>query len=426
MRSIFSAALVSMVLMSLILGMSPALAQTERNIKEGVAVSTEAVSGNKTARQVITVNTVPMEEMDRLVKMLEEAENENDDELVEALQEKIRVIKEEISEVEKETIKPQLAAEEPVRVAPREVTAVNVASTDKCDELKTWESKKARYEAVYALSDEELKDKGYSGGKEEIRKIISELDAGIQRLRIECEAGVTTRTSSGGVAPTTLSKQTAVAVALRPTAVESAVEITDYYRYRIAEISAEEAEIERQIASLKELRGEIDRLIEELIKSKDEISTEELSGLVTKIEVRPGEVKMDNAVVKTVAKSVMVRVNSKDLEIKPTVKNVIIRDKNLEVQAAKLSIEDEVLKAGDFEVKVMPSTVIEKIRVEPKEIRLEEEDARAVYKIKTDESRKLLGLIPVNVEKTLTVDALDTEVGTVDEEGPWWAFLTTK
>jgi hypothetical protein len=425
MKRLCSAALVSVVMISLIYGASPALAQTEKDNKEEATASTEGISENGTSRQVITVNTEPMEELDRLVKMLEEAEHKNDEELIKALQEKIRVIKEEISKATEESNKPQLITKEAIRVVPREVTATSATKIDKCDELKAWVSKRARYETLFALSDEELKDKGYRGGREEVRKIIAELDEGINRLRIECEAGVTSGTSSGA-APVPTTEQTAVAIALRPVAVESAVEITDYYKRRIAEIVAKEAEIDRQIASLKELRDEIDRLIEELIKSKDKISASEVSGLVTKIEVRPGELKMDKAVVKTVAKSVIARVNNKDLEIMPTERHVVIRDENLEVKAPELSIENEVLRTGNFEVKVMPSTVIEKIQVEPKELELKEEDAKAVYKIKSDESRKLLGFIPVKVEKTLTVDAANAEAEIIKEEKPWWTFLTTK
>ena len=168
----------------------------------------------------------------------------------------------------------------------------------------------------------------------------------INRLRIECEASVSTRTNSGGAGPTPITEQTAVTVALRPTAVESAGEITDYYKRRIAEIAMKEVETERQITSLKELRNEIDRLIEELIKSKDNINTSEVSELVTRVEVKPGELKMDQAVVRTIDKSVLTRVNNKDLEIKPTERHVTMRDKNLEVKAAQLSIENEVLRVG--------------------------------------------------------------------------------
>jgi nucleotide-binding universal stress UspA family protein len=52
-----------------------------------------------------------------------------------------------------------------------------------------------------------------------------------------------------------------------------------------------EVEIEEQIAELKEL-----------IKNRDEISTEEVRGLVTEITIRPNEIQADNVVVTTTGK----------------------------------------------------------------------------------------------------------------------------
>ncbi|MDY6866085.1 MAG: hypothetical protein SVY15_08985, partial [Halobacteriota archaeon] len=63
---------------------------------------------------------------------------------------------------------------------------------------------------------------------------------------------------------------------------------------------------------------------------------------------------------------------------------------------------------------------------EPKELELKEENAKAVYKIKVEEDRKLLGFIPVEIEKELTADATNPETGIIEEEMPWWAFLTTE
>jgi antitoxin component of MazEF toxin-antitoxin module len=135
---------------------------------------------------------------------------------------------------------------------------------------------------------------------------------------------------------------------------------------------------------------------------------------------------MDNVIVKTVAKSVTATVNNRDLEIKPTRTEVIIQDGTLQVKAAELSIEAEILRVGNSEVKLMPSAVIEKLKIEPKEIELKEENAKAVYKIKAAESRKLFGFISVKIERTLTVDATSAEAKVIEEESPWWAFLTTK
>ncbi|MFC2056827.1 hypothetical protein ACFLTO_04600 [Chloroflexota bacterium] len=299
-------------------------------------------------------------------------------------------------------------------------------ATGACEKLKTAENRRARYETLYALSGQELKAKGFNGGKEEVRKKLAETDQWVNKLRIECEGSITSGTGSGATPVPKPERPTKEGLAkLSPVEVQSAGEITDYYKRRYAEIAAEEVDTERQIASLTELRNEIDRLIEELIKGKDKINTKEVSGLVTKIEVRPGELKMDKAVVKTTDKRVVTRINNRDLEIKPTEKHVIIRDANYEVKAPELSIENEVLRVRNSEVKVMPSTVIERLQVDPKEIELREENTKAVYKIKAAEKRKLFGFIPVKIEKTLTVDALDAEVKTIDEKRSWWAFLTT-
>ena len=395
MKKLFSVALVSIISISLILGASPALAQTEEKKEEEVAVSREEASDNQTATKerdsesqtttkevvsenrtttrqveiqnweevvmpravvsdnqtdtkegasedqtatrVITVHTRLMAEYERLVKMLGEAERKGDRELTTTLLEKIRVIKEKIARATEESSKPQLIAEKPTRVAPREVTAVRPTRLDKCAELKAWERKQQHYEVLYALSDAELTDRGYSEGRGEVSTIMRRLQEGIRRLRIECEANETSRAgvSLRGSGRT----QSAVA---RPIAVESGREIADYYQSRIAEIATKEVEIERRIAILQELRNEIDRLIEELIKSKDKINTREVSGLVTKIEVRPGELRMDKAVVKTITKSVLTRINNRDLEIKPTRTGVILQDGTIQVRAAALSIEGEV------------------------------------------------------------------------------------
>jgi len=428
MKRLLGTTLVSVFLTSMVFGVSPAFASSEVNLKQTVT-SVAISSDNQTTRQVYAVNNEVMEELDRLLKRLKEAELEDDRELINALREKIQAIKEEIrkasetSSVTGESETPQSVADKPTVVA-RKVTAVSTASRDKCAELRAMEEKKKHYEAMYALSDDELKDKGYRGGKEDIRNIIAKLEVAIKRLRLECEAGV--NNSAGGDTTTSPTKMNTETVAIRPIAVESGGEITDYYRRRIAEIAIEEVDIEKKVTSLKELRDDIDRLIEALIRSRDEISTEEVRGLVTRIVVKPGEVKMDNVVVKTIDKSVIARVNNKDLEIKPTDSQVILQDDGLRVKASELSIEDGVLRVGDSEVKLRPRTVIDKIKIEPKEIELKEENARAVYRIKADENRKLFGFIPVKVERTLTVDAEDEEVKVIKEKRPWWAFLTVK
>jgi len=257
--------------------------------------------------------------------------------------------------------------------------------------------------------------------------VLVELDEMISRLRKECESGNTVRT--GGEEPERIRTETATGVTLvklpTPVAVQSATEITDYYKRRIAEIAAEESDIDEKIAVLKELRDEIDRLIEALIKSKDSISTKEVKGLVEKIQVKPGQVTMDKVTVATINKKVMARISDRDLEIKPTAARVIVNDGDVEVKAPEISIENEALKVGNAEVKLMPSVAVRNMNITPVEMELTEENNQAVYKIQTEEQRKLFGFIPLRVRNTITVNAANENGEILKEQRPWWAFLTT-
>jgi hypothetical protein len=463
-----------LVLMFFVAGMSPVvLAQTNptQTTEEPVAASTATTTATS-VQQVCVINDELMKEYDRLIVMLKEAEDRNDKEAVEGLIEKILEIKEEIKKdmerCESEKQKPELV----VPTKPK-VTAVVVRplSVDKCAELEEWKAKKEFYETLYALSEEELKNKGYTGGNAEIEKILKELEEGIEKIKLECEAGggdgaaapvpseitgagggdgaaapvhpeITGGGGGGGVAAppvpsggggagagvaVTEVPSIAATVVSKPVVAVSGEEITDYYKLMISNIMTKEANTEGRIAELKELRNEIDQLIAELIKGKDEIRVEEVKNLVTEIRVSPNEIKADNVIVKTSGKKVMMKLNGNDLEIKPTQTQVVIKDGTLEIKAPELTIENETLKVGNSEVKFTAGDVVEKIGVEPKEIRgieLIEENAKAVYKIKTEESRKLLGFIPVEVETDLTIDAAEAKV--VEEKASWWAFLTVK
>jgi hypothetical protein len=123
---------------------------------------------------------------------------------------------------------------------------------------------------------------------------------------------------------------------------------------------------------------------------------------------------------------VVVKVNEKDLVIQPTETGVIVHDENLEIKALELSVKNEVLVVGSSEVKFTAGDLVEKMQVVPKEIELVEADDKAVYKITADENRNLLGIIPVTVETSFTVDAANPEGENIEEGMPWWTFLTTE
>ena len=172
-----------LVLMFFVAGMLPVvLAQTNptQATEEPVAASTATATATP-VQQVCVINDELMKEYDRLIGILREAEDCDDKEAVDGLIEKILEIKEEITK-DMERCEGQKQEQRPELVVPSEikVTAVTVRPVyidiDKCAELEKWEAKKEFYDALYALSEEELKNKGYTGGKAEIEKILKELE----------------------------------------------------------------------------------------------------------------------------------------------------------------------------------------------------------------------------------------------------------
>ncbi|MCD6092968.1 MAG: hypothetical protein J7J38_03045 [Candidatus Aenigmarchaeota archaeon] len=361
-----------LVLMFLMLGASSVIAQTAQetptSVKSagrarvvappalvGSLVKATAVGSPTTsiagAQRACVVNTESMRELDELVRALKEAEEADDEKLIDELNEKIRSIKEEIR---KDTEKCESVAEPMIKTASKRVIAINIAS------------------------------------------------------------------SAGGVAGVVPVSEVVVP---EPVAVSSGREVTEYYKLKISKIMAKDIDAKERIRELKELRNEIDKLIEELIKSHDEIKIEDVDELVTKIKVKPTKIEADDVIVSTTEKDIIAKVNDKELKIRPAKTHVIILDKALEVNAPEVSIENDTIKVGNSEVGLTPGDVIRKIKVEPKKIELREENDKAVYKIATEEKRKLFGFIPVNVRLDLTVDA--NEASIIRKEMPWWAALTS-
>ena len=120
----------------------------------------------------------------------------------------------------------------------------------------------------------------------------------------------------------------------------------------------------------------------------------------------------------------LVNVGDRPVSIEPTVSQVLIRDKGLEVSTNEVVIKENVLSVGGVEVKMSASEVTEKLGLAPKTIELKEENAKAVYSMKIGEQRKLFGFIPFNISKTITADAENGNI--LVERLPWYRFFTTK
>lgn len=312
------------------------------------------------------------------------------------------------------TTAPSVPTSQPIIIKNIPITV----SIDHCNEVAQWETKIAYYKKLSNLSDDELKKNGFS--REEIGKILQELSLGIEKVRGKCDGREKTPAMPR---ITAITGSASIEETVKPVVVGSGQEISDYYKARIEKaISVKEEG--KQIQELKTLRDEIDGLISNLIKSRKELEVSELNTLVKEVKVSRGEIKADDISVKTTEKKMLISVGNRPISIEPTVNQVLIRDKGLEVNANEVTIKENVLSVGGVDVKMSASEVTEKLGLAPKTIELKQENTKAVYDMKIEERRKLFGFIPFNSQRIIIADAENGN--TLSERLPWYNFMTTK
>ncbi len=87
-----------------------------------------------------------------------------------------------------------------------------------------------------------------------------------------------------------------------------------------------------------------------------------------------------------------------------------------------LEVDSDNITVGNQTLHIMPAQAKAKLakNAELKEMALEKVQNKLQYKIKAMEKKRLIGIIPVDVNVDATVDA---ETGDTQVHGPWWAFL---
>lgn len=364
-----------------------------------------------------------MQKYDRF--LLELQKSESDKVKAEEISRKIIALKQEMERQQKECantsrpgpLTPPIGGGTDVIIENKPVTV----PVDRCGEVAQWEGKFGYYKKLSGLSDADLKREGFS--REEIEKILRNLPLGLEEVKAQCSnqsgtitAPPTPPTMTSGSFPT-------FTESVKPVVVESGREIGAYYKTRL-EKTASAKGTEKQIEELKTLRGEIDELISNLIKSRKELEVSELNTLVKEVKVSRGEIKADNVAVKTTGKKMLINLGDRPVSIEPTASQVLIRDKGLEVKTDAVTMKENVLSVGGVAVKMSASEVAEKLDFAPKTTELKEENAKAVYNMGIEERRNLFGFIPLDIQKTVVADAENGKV--LEERFPWYRFLTTK
>ncbi len=200
--------------------------------------------------------------------------------------------------------------------------------------------------------------------------------------------------------------------------------IATYYQAKMDTILSKEDSIDGQIRSLKTLRERIDEMIRQLLEKKESIEADDFSGLVEKFRVRPKEIIADEVGIEAENKEITKTIDDKDIRIKALKEKVMLKVDDVEVEASDVELSDKI-KIEDMELKALPDKIKERVKTRIRRVVLLKEKDRLKYQIKTQEKRKILGLIDAEAEKEIELDASSEEAEIIKEEKPWWYGIST-
>jgi len=257
------------------------------------------------------------------------------------------------------------------------------------------------------------------GNEERINDInayMAQLKNKVQKNRESCWNTKTTDGKTNVVAATS--------VAVSASWIEAETKPSDvatYYQTKMDGILTEEKTIDSQIMQLKDLKNKIDAMIEELIKKKEIIGADEFNGLVEEFKVSSTEISADDMKFDSVNKEFVKNIGDKSVSIKQGADNVVLTVDNVEVNASasEFAITDKI-KEEDIELKALPDKIKGHTKGDIKAVEILKEKDKLVYTVKTEEERKLLGIITVTAEKTTILDASSENADLIKEEKPWW------
>jgi len=356
-----------------------------------------------------------LKEINELIKQADLAKQQGDVETEKNITEKIKLIKEKIELKKKECAN---AAQMPLSVsqAPQQqniATGQNIIKEDFCQTEKQIISKIEYYKGLLSLSAQELAEKGYA--KEELGKMLGELQNERAKVHAACSGEKT------GLTVSQLNQ-------IKPLAAENAEQIANYYKEKMAQIMEKPLTLPSQTQEIKKMKEEATVMTKELIRTQNQISVKELQPIVEKFVFQPGMIETAQTQVKIPQeKKIEIAVQNKTMEIAVSNERMSIKEGTVVAETKMpLAVENEKLVMNGTEVKITPEQMLKKVAIEnPVDLKIEltAQNNSPAYQVKAVERKKLFFLIPVNVQKELTVDASTEQARKIKEDKPWWSFL---
>jgi len=213
-----------------------------------------------------------------------------------------------------------------------------------------------------------------------------------------------------------------------PLGTSAAGDVSDYYRQKMQGILQKSDSVDAQIASLKQLSSEINSLIASLLEKKSRIALNEegMKEIVKAVRVTPAKVSAGEVEVDSKGKIIEAKVAAvKPIEVEAKGSEVVLRDNGVEAQAAEVTVTAEAVSVGGADVKVTPSEAAKKVSGAKKKLTITTSaNKKAVYNVDAQSKAKILGILPVEMPRKVSVDAQSGSI--ISDEKPIWSVIAVE
>jgi len=192
------------------------------------------------------------------------------------------------------------------------------------------------------------------------------------------------------------------------------------FMYKGLYIFEKKEDCEKSLKENPKFREKKKEEVKKEIKEKDEISLEDISKIIGRINFEPATVEIDGEKISFKTEKIFTKkVGEREIKILVQPEKVMIKEgeKFAEIEGG-LSFENEKLLIEDKEINLTPSQVIEKLGIENPlnlEMKLKLKNGNPVWWLKFTQEKKILGIFPIKIQKEMEVLAQKEKIEKLKE-----------
>ena len=205
-------------------------------------------------------------------------------------------------------------------------------------------------------------------------------------------------------------------------------DIVSYYKGKMINVMASSETSDNKIASLKDLRQEIDNTIANLIGQRKNIKFDDVKGMVDSVTVGANSISIGESKTDGTDVSIESYIGDSSVSVAPTTSGAEINQDGIKVDSVSVAVDKDGINVDGANVSVSPKELMQRHKLlsnmaRVTALKLSKENNKAMYTANVDAKKNILGFIPATTNEEIKVDAENGNI--ISESKPWWSAIST-